>query len=66
MVSGIVTLHWLTNEEGHKEELSAVSENNRDSAIMAYAPTVTPDNELRRLGSAAYSQASSQHRYDQK
>ena len=59
-------MHWLTNEEGPKEELSVVSENNRDSAVMAYVPTVTPENELHRLGSAAYSQTSSHHRYDQK
>ncbi|KAI9786869.1 MAG: hypothetical protein M1839_005100 [Geoglossum umbratile] len=66
VVSGVVTLHWLTNEEGQKEEPPVIAENNRDSAIMAYAPTVTPDNELGRLGSTAYSQASSRHHYDQK
>ncbi|KAI9864538.1 MAG: hypothetical protein M1813_003027 [Trichoglossum hirsutum] len=66
VVSGVVVLHWLTNEEGARQETPVIPVNNRDSAITTYTHPVTPESELHRFDSGAYSQASSRHVYEQK
>jgi hypothetical protein len=66
VVSAVVTLHWLTNEEGQRPEAPVLPVNNRDSAIATYTHPIIPESELHRFESGAYSQASSHHAYEQK
>ncbi|KAH0537839.1 hypothetical protein FGG08_005452 [Glutinoglossum americanum] len=65
VVGAIVTIHWLTNEEGQRNEPSNAP-NNRDSVVTTYTHPATPENELHRFHSGAYSQTSSRHAYEQK